>query len=314
MQNIISTTLCLVVEPEDEGQRLDLFLSLHDQMIDVSRSRIQKLIRSDNVLVNGQPRKSGYVVRCGDVVAVDPESPQPVSLIPEEVRFEVLYEDHDLIVVAKPPGIVVHPACGHENGTLVHGLLKHCKDLSGISGELRPGIVHRLDKDTSGVMVVAKNDPAHHCLVNQFKGRQVEKVYHAIVDGRPDRSNGSVVLPIGRHPVNRKKMAIREKNGREAVTHWRVLEDFSADFTYVELRLETGRTHQIRVHMAAIGHPVSGDLLYGRKKSDYAIFKIERQCLHAHILAFAHPRTKEKLRFTAPIWPDMQRTLDLLRT
>lgn len=311
--NGIPTSLCFVVEPEEEGQRLDLFLSFNDQLVDISRSRVQKLIRSDNVLVNGLVRKAGYTVHCDDVVTIDLPPPKPMDLVPEEVPFEILYEDDDLIVVSKPPGIVVHPACGHDSGTLVHGLLNHCRNLSGINGELRPGIVHRLDKDTSGVLVVAKNEQVHHSLVNQFKNRQVEKVYHAIVDGRPERSSGSIILPIGRHPVSRKKMAVREEGGRDAVTHWKILENFSSEFTYIEVRLETGRTHQIRVHMANIGHPVSGDSLYGKKKSSYVTFQINRQCLHAFILAFTHPNTGEKLRFTAPVWQDMQETLNLLR-
>lgn len=310
--SVLPTSFCLVVEPEEEGQRLDLFLSLHDQMVDISRSRVQKLIQADNVLVNGLVRKSGYTVHSDDVVTVDLPPPKSVDLIPEEVHFEILYEDNELIVVSKPPGIVVHPACGHDSGTLVHGLLNHCRNLSGISGELRPGIVHRLDKDTSGVLVVAKNEQVHHSLVNQFKNRQVEKIYHAIVDGRPERSNGSVVLPIGRHPVKRKKMAVRAEEGREAVTHWKILENFSSEFTYIEVRLETGRTHQIRVHMATIGHPISGDSLYGKKRNSYATFQIKRQCLHAYILVFTHPKTGEKMRFKAPIWEDMQRTLNLL--
>ncbi|MHB1014690.1 MAG: RluA family pseudouridine synthase, partial [Desulfurivibrionaceae bacterium] len=192
------------------------------------------------------------------------------------------------------------------------GLLYHCGGLSGMNGELRPGIVHRLDKDTSGVMVVAKTDFAHQALADQFKRREVKKFYQALVDGRPIGQSGRVDLPIGRHPVHRKKMAIRE-DGREAVTNWRVLERFAQGLTLLELGLETGRTHQIRVHMAALSHPVAGDSVYGRKNSHYPKMGIIRQCLHAHTLSFSHPRTGENLQFTAPLWPDMLYTLELLR-
>lgn len=308
-----ASRLRITVAPKDGGQRLDLFLSLSSQTINLSRSRVQKLIRSENVLVNNQRQKPGYLVQSDDKVSIEIPPPQPVALVPEKVFFKILYEDSDLIVISKPPGVVVHPACGHEHSTLVHGLLDHCSNLSGISGELRPGIVHRLDKDTSGVMVVALNDPTHHSLANQFKNRHVEKIYHAIIDGHPKKSKGCITLPVGRHTVNRKKMAVREQSGRAAVTHWKVLEQLATGFTYVELQLETGRTHQIRVHMASSGHPVTGDLLYGRKKQNYTSLQIKRQCLHAHVLAFTHPTTYEKLRFTAAIWPDMQNILELLR-
>ncbi|MFA6499073.1 MAG: RluA family pseudouridine synthase [Desulfurivibrionaceae bacterium] len=296
---------------ERGGQRLDLYLGQFDRT-GLTRSRIQQLIRAEMVLVNETPRKAKYLLQAGDKLTITIPPQAPSELVGEPVAFVTLYEDDDLIVLAKPPGIVVHPAAGHSSATLVHGLLYHCGGLSGINGELRPGIVHRLDKDTSGVMVVAKSDFAHQALADQFKRREVKKVYQALVDGQPTYQSGRVDLPIGRHPVHRKKMAIRE-DGREAVTNWRVLERFAQGFTLLELGLETGRTHQIRVHMAALSCPVAGDAVYGRKKSRYLELGITRQCLHAHTLAFHHPRTGENLQFTAPLWPDMLYTLELLR-
>jgi 23S rRNA pseudouridine1911/1915/1917 synthase len=301
----------LVVD-NGSGQRLDLFLAKRLQGEGFTRSRIQQLIRSGNVLVNGKEVKAKYGVQDGDELTVVVPPPVPVDLVAEPVHFVTLFEDPDLIVLSKPPDTVVHPACGNYSGTLVHGLLHHCSELSGINGSMRPGIVHRLDKDTSGVMVVAKSDFAHHALVDQFKARKVKKIYHAIVDGVPSASSGTIELPIGRHPVSRKKMAVREQ-GREAVTHWRVLEEFALGFAYLEVRLETGRTHQIRVHMAASGWPIAGDEVYGRKNNSYEKLKITRQCLHAHTLAFFHPRTDELLEFTAPLWEDMTQSLELLR-
>jgi 23S rRNA pseudouridine1911/1915/1917 synthase len=297
---------------ERGGQRLDLYLASQLESEGLTRSRIQQLIRDEKVLVNGIARKSKYLLQAGDTLEVT-IPPKPSSyLVGEPVDFVVLYEDEDLIVLVKPPGIVVHPASGHRTATLVHGLLHHCGGLSGINGELRPGIVHRLDKDTSGVMVVAKNDFAHQALADQFKRRAVKKIYQALVHGRPTYQSGRVDLPIGRHPVHRKKMAIRD-DGREAVTNWKVLERFAQGMTLLELDLETGRTHQIRVHMATLSFPVAGDSVYGRKNSHCAAMGITRQCLHAHTLAFSHPRTGENLRFTAPLWPDMLYTLELLR-
>lgn len=297
---------------ERGGQRLDLYLAGQLEGEGLTRSRIQQLIRAEMVLVNETPRKAKYLLEAGDRLTVTIPPQATSELVAEPVAFVTLYEDEDLIVLAKPPGIVVHPATGHRSATLVHGLLHHCGGLSGINGELRPGIVHRLDKDTSGVMVVAKSDFAHQALADQFKRRQVKKIYQALVDGRLTFPSGRVDLPIGRHPVQRKKMAVRE-DGREAVTNWRVLERFAKGLTLLELGLETGRTHQIRVHMAALSCPVAGDAVYGRKNSLYLAMGITRQCLHAHTLAFCHPRTREDLQFTAPLWPDMLYTLELLR-
>lgn len=297
---------------ERGGQRLDQYLASRFEREGLTRSRIQQLIRSGMVLVNGIPLKAKHILQAGDALTVTIPPQLPSHLIPEQVDFITLHEDEDLIVLIKPPGVVVHPAAGHSTATLVHGLLHHCGGLSGINGELRPGIVHRLDKDTSGVMVVAKTDYAHQTLAAQFKEREVTKIYQALVDGRLIGESGRVALPIGRHPVHRKKMAIRE-DGREAVTNWRVLERFAQGLALLELGLETGRTHQIRVHMAALSHPVAGDPVYGRKNLCYQELGITRQCLHAHTLAFSHPRTGEDLRFTAPLWPDMLQALELLR-
>lgn len=297
---------------EQGGQRLDLYLACHLDHEGLTRSRIQQLIRTEMVLVNGVARKAKYLLAAGDRLTVTIPPPPPSELVAEPVAFVTLHEDEDLMVIAKPPGLVVHPALGHRAATLVHGLLHHCGGLSGINGELRPGIVHRLDKETSGVMVVAKTDFAHQALAGQFKRREVKKIYQALVDGRPIGQAGRAALPIGRHPVQRKKMAVRE-DGREAVTNWRVLERFVQGLTLLELGLETGRTHQIRVHMAALSHPVAGDSVYGRKNPLYLEMGIIRQCLHAHTLAFRHPRTGEDLRFTAPLWQDMLYTLELLR-
>ena len=295
-----------------EGQRLDHFLV--EVLPDVSRSRISSLIRHEFIEVNGAPSKAANRLREGDAIRVALPPPEPVDIIPEKVDFSVLYEDEDLLVIAKPPGVVVHPASGHKKGTLVHGLLAHCRNLSGISGVERPGIVHRLDKDTSGVMVVAKNDRSHHALVELFKAREVKKIYHALIAGRPASRDGCISRPIGRHRSNRKKMAVLEHGGREAVTCWSVLEELPYNMTYVEVRPETGRTHQIRVHMAYSGHPVAGDTLYGGgpKRAGEAV-AIRRQCLHAYSLAFRHPVSGEMKKFVAPLWPDMRKILDLLR-
>ena len=264
------------------------------------------------MLVNDRPCKAGQRLQANDLIVVTVPPPPPIDLVPEAVDFGRLYEDDDLVVVAKPPGVVVHPSCGHQQGTLVHGLLFHCPTLTGGSSEQRPGIVHRLDKDTSGVLVVAKNEASHQALLQQFKNREVEKIYLAILDGQLTDGQGRINEPIGRHPVNRKKMAVRRDGGREAATRWQVLERF-ADHTYVQLELETGRTHQIRVHMAHLGHPVSGDTVYGSRARSNIELGAVRQCLHAHRLAFNHPSTGQRLTFTASLWEDMAAILEKLR-
>ncbi len=306
-------SITLVVPDARAGQRLDQYLV--EMIPDISRSRLASLIRKGLILVNGRSCKAGNRLRPGDRIDATIPPPEPMAITPEKVDFTVIHEDADLLVVAKPPGVVVHPATGHKKGTLVHGLVAHCDTLSGINGVERPGIVHRLDKDTSGVMVIAKSDKSHHGLVELFKTRQVQKVYHAIIFGRPARQKGCISGAIGRHRSNRKKMAVLEHGGREAVTCWSVLEEFADPLTYLEVRPETGRTHQIRVHMAHMGHPVAGDALYGNKALQQTNEKycIRRQCLHAYSLSFTHPVTGKQLKFTTPLWPDMQDILERLR-
>jgi 23S rRNA pseudouridine1911/1915/1917 synthase len=303
----------LYVPKEREGQRLDHFIA--EMVPGTSRSRLVNLIRNGYVLVNGSLSKSGNRLKGGERIEVTLPPPEPIAIEPEEVEFAVLHEDDDLLVISKPPGVVVHPASGHKTGTLVHGLLAHCDNLSGISGVERPGIVHRLDKDTSGIMVVAKSDKAHHELVELFKTRQVKKVYHTIVVGRPRTHKGCISGAIGRHRSNRKKMAVLQHGGREAVTCWSVLQECADVLTYLEVRPETGRTHQIRVHMAHLGHPVAGDALYGYKQQKQIndTYCIERQCLHAYSLSFTHPVSGKWLEFVSPLWPDMQTILEAIR-
>lgn len=300
----------LSVNKANSGLRLDIFVV--DSISSLTRQRVQSLVQDGVVLVNGFNRKSSYRLTEGDMVTVEVPEPVPVSLVPENIPLHILGEDKDIIVIVKPPGLVVHPAAGNFEHTLVHGLLYHCHDLSGIGGELRPGIVHRLDKYTSGVMVAAKNDMAHQSLVDQFRERRVEKIYHAIVAGTFADAQGVIEEPIGRHPVQRKKMTVLEGGGRHAVTHWRVHSTYG-EYSLVELRLETGRTHQIRVHMAHLGCPVVGDQVYGGRKARQLSW-VKRQCLHSSSLTFSHPRTGKMESYTAPLWSDMERVLDRLRT
>jgi len=310
---VTGESIRLVVRDGREGQRLDHYLV--EMVPDITRSRLSTLVRKGFILVNGCPSKAGSRLKGGDRIEVTLPPPEPLAIKPENVEFSVLHEDDDILIIAKPPGIVVHPASGHSKGTLVHGLLAHCDNLSGISGVERPGIVHRLDKDTSGVMVIAKSDKSHHALVELFKTRQVRKVYHAIVVGRPKTQTGCISRAIGRHRSNRKKMTVLEHGGRDAVTCWTVLEKFADSMTYLEVRPETGRTHQIRVHMAHLRHPVAGDALYGNKKQKQTddIYSIKRQCLHAYSISFTHPVTGKPLEFVSPVWPDMQAILTKLR-
>lgn len=310
---VLGESIKLAVPNEREGQRLDHYLVC--MVSNVSRSRLSNLIRHGFILVNGTSCKAGNRLKGGDTIEITLPPPEPLAIKPEKVEFGVLHEDDDLLVIAKPPGVVVHPASGHKKGTLVHGLLAHCDKLSGISGVERPGIVHRLDKDTSGIMVIAKSDKSHHGLVELFKTRLVKKVYHAIVVGRPGTKKGCISQAIGRHRSNRKKMAVLQYGGREAVTCWSVQEEFADHLTYLEVRPETGRTHQIRVHMAHMGHPVAGDALYGNRQQKQTNEKycIKRQCLHAYSLSFTHPVTGEQLEFISPVWPDMQAILAKLR-
>ncbi len=309
MQNIESYSF--KVSQENRDRRLDVFVAGQPQLRDISRSRIRNFILSGDIKVNEKICKAGYRLRTNDQVMVRLPPPSPSTLTPEKIFFQILHEDEDIIVLSKPPGLVVHPACGHFSGTLVHGLLHHCRNLSGIGGELRPGIVHRLDKDTSGIMIVAKNDLAHQSLSAQFKKRSMKKIYLALLVGQPPSREGRIDLAIGRHPVNRKKMAVRKQTGRVAITHWKVLEEFDS-FSFVQIKLDTGRTHQIRVHMAALGCPVAGDRVYGGNKLPNRL-SLPRQYLHAFQLSFDHPRSQNRVQLTAPLWDDMDVFLRLLR-
>ena len=295
----------LLIDEEARGRRLDVFLAGREK--ELSRSHIQKLIEGGAVLVNGRAVKANYKLRTGDSVEIHVPEAQAWKILPEAIPLDVLYEDEDIIVINKARGMVVHPAAGVSSGTLVNALLHHCKDLSGINGVIRPGIVHRLDKDTSGVMVAAKNDAAHVDLAEQIRLKTAHRIYQALVLGTIAEGKGVIRAPIGRHPTERKKMAV-VPNGKEATTHFRVLERFSS-YTFVECRLQTGRTHQIRVHMAYIGHPLLGDPKYGKKSP----FVIEGQALHSAELMLTHPRTKERLRFAAAMPVDMEEILRTLR-
>lgn len=301
----------LRVGGSDAGQRVDAYIAVN--LSGVSRSMAKRLIESGNVTVKSAGLshcpKPSYELRTGDIIEVRVPRPEPALSLPEDIPIDVVYEDPSLIVVNKPRGLVVHPAPGNRDGTLVNALLYHCGDLAGIAGVQRPGIVHRLDKDTSGLMVAAKNDQAYKSLAEQIKSRRVARVYLAIVHGEIKADTGRIDAPIGRHPVHRKRMAVVDTGGRAAVTHFEVVERYRR-FTLVCCRLETGRTHQIRVHMAYVGHPVVGDPVYSRRSSD---FRISGQALHSAHLEFSHPRTGERLAFDADMPSDMQEILNQLR-
>ena len=271
---------------ETEGVRLDAFLAEQQEL---TRSAVQRLLERGAVLVNGRSVKKNYKTRVGDEIELELPEAEPVEILPENIPLDIRYEDEDVIVVNKPKGLVVHPAPGHWSGTLVNALMYHCKDsLSGINGQLRPGIVHRIDMDTSGLLIAAKNDFAHTALAEQLKDHSLSRIYEAMVVGGVRADSGTIDAPIGRHPVDRKKMAVTEKNSRPAVTHFEVLARYPG-YTHLRLRLETGRTHQIRVHLAWQNHPILGDAVYGRGRE----LGQESQCLHARSLTFRHPRSKE---------------------
>jgi 23S rRNA pseudouridine1911/1915/1917 synthase len=296
----------IVITPREAGFRIDKVLAQHQSLGSVSRSQIKKYHMSGHVLVNKLIRPLKYKVQAGDLIVVALPQAAELDMTPEDIPLDILFEDEHMIVINKQPGLVVHPAPGHMHSTLVHGLLFHCRDLSGIGGVLRPGIVHRLDKDTSGVLVAAKNDFAHQYLVKQFKDRQVEKSYLALLAGVPAQASGTITTMIGRHPVHRKKMAVLERAGRLAVSHWQILECFKKH-CYVRVSIDTGRTHQIRVHMAHLGCPVLGDNVYGGKKTQCNL--ATRQCLHASVLSLTHPLTGDRMTFKAPLAEDIKEQL-----
>ena len=307
MADVMGETLLFCPEPEDAGSRLDAFLALN--LEGKPRSAVQKLMDQGKVLVNGKAGRKNDKVKPGDSIRVEIPEPEPLELLPQDIPLDIVYEDEHLLVVNKPKGMVVHPAPGNPDGTLVNALLYHCgQGLSGINGVIRPGIVHRIDKDTSGLLMVAKNDLAHQSLAAQIAAHTFTRMYNTVVYGNLKTDEGTISAPIARHPTDRKKMAV-VPGGREAVTHYQALERLPG-FTLVECRLETGRTHQIRVHMAHIGHPVAGDPVYGPKK---CITSLNGQCLHARLLGFVHPATGEYMEFDSGLPPYFTDFLEKLR-
>lgn len=297
------------VEAEYEDERLDKYLSVI--FPEQSRSFFQKLIKEEHVSVNEKHEKANYRLKPEDVVTVEIPDAVETPILPENIPLDILYEDDDVLIVNKPKGMVVHPSAGHYTGTLVNAIMYHCKDsLSGINGEIRPGIVHRIDMDTTGSLIVCKNDESHVAVAEQIKEHSVTRRYRGIVCGVMREDEGTIHAPIGRHPVERKKMAINERNGKDAITHYKVLERFH-NYTYMEFELETGRTHQIRVHMASIGHPLLGDAVYSSGRSPY---KLQGQTLHAMTIGFIHPRTKEYLEVSAPLPEYFEKILRDLRS
>ena len=302
--NVLSFT----VASDTVSVRIDRYLT--EQCPELSRSYIQKLLKEQKVKADHKTVKANYKVQPGQKIVVEIPDAEPLDIQPEDIPLDILYEDPYLLVVNKPKGMVVHPAAGHTGGTLVNAVMAHCgENLSGINGVLRPGIVHRIDKDTTGALLVCKTDEVHRSLAEQLKEHSIKRRYRAIVRGNLKEDTGTIEGPIGRHPTDRKKMAINYKNGKDAVTHYKVLERFG-QYTYVECRLETGRTHQIRVHMSSIGHPLLGDIVYGSGKDP---FHLEGQTLHAMILGFIHPITGEYMEFSAPLPEYFLKLLEKLR-
>lgn len=313
------TPIVLEVLPSDAGARLDRFAA---DGAELTRSAVAKLIDEQALLVNRKAAAKNTRLRVGDVVEIWLPEPEPCEALPENIPLDVVYEDDDLIVINKPVGMVVHPAAGNPNGTLVNALLHHCKgSLSGVGGVIRPGIVHRIDKDTSGLLVVAKNDDAHLRLAEQLKGHHIRRTYYAVAIGNFKEDRGTVDAPIGRHPTDRKRMAVirnADLRSREAITHWEVLARGVGNgqaFTLLKCELETGRTHQIRVHMASIGHPLLGDPIYGGTNTKFEVHHkslVHGQCLHAKELTFTHPHTQATVAFTAPLPDDMEKIVSIL--
>lgn len=300
----------VLIDSDYEGERVDKYLSVI--FPDSSRAALQKAVEAGNALINGKPVAKNYRLRAGDRLSFSPLAVRPLDVTPENIPLDIAYEDNDLLVVNKPKGMVVHPAPGNYDGTLVNALLYHCPDsLSGINGVLRPGIVHRIDKDTSGLLIVAKNDFAHRALASQIAEHSFKREYRAIVTGHLKEDSGTIVAPIGRNPNDRKKMAVTDKNSKNAVTHYETIEKY-VGYSYLKLRLETGRTHQIRVHMAYLGHPLAGDTVYGHPPKNE--LSLGGQCLHAGLIGFVHPRTNEYMEFQS-LLPDyftkFQRSLTL---
>ncbi|SKA02617.1 RluA family pseudouridine synthase [Selenihalanaerobacter shriftii] len=293
-----------IIDQAQVDKRVDKFLA--EQNEELSRTYIQKLIGKKNVTVNGREEKSSYSLQLNDKVKLMVPEPEQIDLKPEEIPLEIIYEDSDIIVINKQPDLVIHPSPGHESGTLVNALLYHCDNLSGISGKIRPGIVHRLDKDTSGVLVVAKNDQAHLNLSEQFKDRETKKIYLTLVEGNVQYNKGKIDAAIGRDPKDRKKMTVTKYNSKKAVSRFEVLKRFG-DYTWVEVKLETGRTHQIRVHMDYLDNPIVGDQTYGYNKQN---LKVDRQMLHAYRLGFTHPTKNEWMEFEAELPVDMKEVLN----
>ena len=297
----------LLVTSADSGLRLDHFLA--EKITDASRSQLAAAIRAECLLVDGRPKKTSYRLKTGERIVGALLVPSVHHVQAENIPFPILFEDDELIVLVKPPGLVVHPGSGNTNGTLVNGLVYHCLALRRIGDPIRPGLVHRLDKDTSGIMVVAKSDAAHRFLVDAFKNRQVEKEYFALVHGIMKEKTGRLVAPIGRHSVHRQKMAIQWETGRHAASRWQVVSEFAQRYSLLRVAIETGRTHQIRVHLAHLGHPVVGDVLYGGQRDNRGF---PRQLLHAASLTFTHPQSGVMMQQRAPLWTDFQETLDRL--
>lgn len=300
-------TIEIKVTSELSGKRLDVILA--QECKDLTRSYINKLCKEDRARLNNKISKGNKKCKEGDTILLQVPEPTQLEILPEEMDLDIVYEDQDVILINKPKDMVVHPAAGHYTGTLVNGLMAHCKDdLSGINGVLRPGIVHRIDKDTTGILIVCKNDMAHQSIAKQLYDHSITRKYHAIVYGNIKEEEGTVNAPIGRSPKDRKKMGI-VMDGKHAVTHYKVLRRLKKGFTYIECQLETGRTHQIRVHMASIKHPLLGDDVYGPKKSKYTL---EGQCLHAKVLGFVHPRTGKYMEFEVPLPEYFEKLLDKL--